>query len=84
MMNPGDVVKRRNLPRGRAVDRGKVAEAPQQTAEAEVPHAAQAAQAAEGRMVCRRSELNCGGLLGNEKVMRSLQLMCEEVAPCFR
>jgi hypothetical protein len=34
--------------------RGKVAEAAQQTAEAEVPHAAQAAQAAEGRMVCRR------------------------------
>jgi hypothetical protein len=30
------------------------------------------------------AELNCGGLLGNEKVMRSLQLMCEEVAPCFR
>jgi hypothetical protein len=30
------------------------------------------------------AELNCGGLLGNEKVMRSLQLMCEEVVPCFR
>ena len=30
------------------------------------------------------AELNCGGLLGNEKVMRSLQLICEEVAPCFR
>ena len=30
------------------------------------------------------AELNCGGLLGNEKVMGSLQLMCEEVAPCFR
>src|SRR6516164_506854 len=30
------------------------------------------------------AELNCGGLLSNEKVMRSLQLMCEEVAPCFR
>jgi alkanesulfonate monooxygenase SsuD/methylene tetrahydromethanopterin reductase-like flavin-dependent oxidoreductase (luciferase family) len=30
------------------------------------------------------AELNCGGLLGNEKVMRSLQLMCEEVAPRFR
>jgi hypothetical protein len=30
------------------------------------------------------AELNCGGLLDNEKVMRSLQLMCEEVAPCFR
>jgi alkanesulfonate monooxygenase SsuD/methylene tetrahydromethanopterin reductase-like flavin-dependent oxidoreductase (luciferase family) len=30
------------------------------------------------------AELNCGGLLNNEKVMRSLQLMCEEVAPCFR
>jgi hypothetical protein len=29
------------------------------------------------------AELNCGGLLGNEKVMRSPQLMCEEVAPCF-
>jgi hypothetical protein len=41
-----------NLPRGRAVGRGKVAEAAQ-TAEAEAPHAAQAAQAVEGRMVCR-------------------------------
>jgi alkanesulfonate monooxygenase SsuD/methylene tetrahydromethanopterin reductase-like flavin-dependent oxidoreductase (luciferase family) len=30
------------------------------------------------------AELNCGGLLNNEKVMRSLQLICEEVAPCFR
>ncbi len=30
------------------------------------------------------AELNCGGLLGNEKAMRSLQLLCEEVAPCFR
>jgi hypothetical protein len=29
------------------------------------------------------AEPNCGGLLGNEKVMRSLQLTCEEVAPCF-
>jgi alkanesulfonate monooxygenase SsuD/methylene tetrahydromethanopterin reductase-like flavin-dependent oxidoreductase (luciferase family) len=29
------------------------------------------------------AELNCGGLLPNEKVMRSLQLMCEEVAPRF-
>jgi alkanesulfonate monooxygenase SsuD/methylene tetrahydromethanopterin reductase-like flavin-dependent oxidoreductase (luciferase family) len=30
------------------------------------------------------AELNCGGLVPNEKVMGSLQLMCEEVAPCFR
>ena len=30
------------------------------------------------------AELNCGGLIPNEKVMRSLQLMCEEVAPRFR
>jgi hypothetical protein len=30
------------------------------------------------------AELNCGGLLNNEKVMRSLQLMCDEVAPRFR
>ena len=30
------------------------------------------------------AELNCGGLLCNEKVMRSLQLLCEEVAPRFR
>jgi hypothetical protein len=30
------------------------------------------------------AEFNCGGLLNNKKVMRSLQLMCEEVAPCFR
>ena len=29
------------------------------------------------------AELNCGGLLGNEKVMRSLQLICEQVAPYF-
>jgi hypothetical protein len=49
---PEHVVPAYNLPRGRAVDRGKVAEAAQ-TAEAEAPHAAQAAQAAEGRMVCR-------------------------------
>ena len=27
------------------------------------------------------AELNCGGLIPNDKVMRSLQLMCEEVAP---
>ena len=40
-----------NLPRTRAVDPGKVAEAAQVTAEAETPLAA---QAAEGRMVCRR------------------------------
>jgi len=30
------------------------------------------------------AELNCGGLLPNEKVMRSLQLMCEEVVPGLR
>jgi alkanesulfonate monooxygenase SsuD/methylene tetrahydromethanopterin reductase-like flavin-dependent oxidoreductase (luciferase family) len=30
------------------------------------------------------AELNCGGLLPNEKVMRSLQLMCEQVLPRFR
>jgi hypothetical protein len=54
MKTPEYIVPACNLPRGRAVDRGKVAEAAQQTAEAEVPHAAQAAQAAEGRMVCRR------------------------------
>jgi alkanesulfonate monooxygenase SsuD/methylene tetrahydromethanopterin reductase-like flavin-dependent oxidoreductase (luciferase family) len=30
------------------------------------------------------AELNCGGLIPEEKVMRSLQLMCEEVAPRFR
>ena len=30
------------------------------------------------------AELNCGGLIPDEKVMRSLQLMCEEVAPRFR
>jgi hypothetical protein len=45
------VIPAYNLPRGRAVGRGKVAEAAQQTAEAEAPHAAPA-QAAEGRMVC--------------------------------
>jgi alkanesulfonate monooxygenase SsuD/methylene tetrahydromethanopterin reductase-like flavin-dependent oxidoreductase (luciferase family) len=30
------------------------------------------------------AEVNCGGLIPNEKVMRSLQLMCEEVVPRFR
>lgn len=30
------------------------------------------------------AELNCGGLIDNAKVMRSLQLMCEDVAPHFR
>jgi hypothetical protein len=50
---PEHVVPAYNLPRGRAVDRGKVAEAAHQTAEAEALHAAQAAQAAEGRMVRR-------------------------------
>jgi hypothetical protein len=30
------------------------------------------------------AELNCGGMLPDEKVMRSLRLMCEEVAPKFR
>src|SRR3974377_1957422 len=43
------VVPAYNLPRGRAVGRGKVAEAAQQTtAEAEAPHAAQPAQAPGG------------------------------------
>jgi alkanesulfonate monooxygenase SsuD/methylene tetrahydromethanopterin reductase-like flavin-dependent oxidoreductase (luciferase family) len=30
------------------------------------------------------AELNCGGLMADDSVMRSLQLMCEEVAPRFR
>jgi alkanesulfonate monooxygenase SsuD/methylene tetrahydromethanopterin reductase-like flavin-dependent oxidoreductase (luciferase family) len=30
------------------------------------------------------AELNCGGLIANDKVMRSLRLMCQEVAPRFR
>jgi len=30
------------------------------------------------------AEINCGGRLANDKVMRSLQLMCEQVAPHFR
>jgi alkanesulfonate monooxygenase SsuD/methylene tetrahydromethanopterin reductase-like flavin-dependent oxidoreductase (luciferase family) len=30
------------------------------------------------------AELNCGGMLPDDKVMRSLKLMCEEVAPRFR
>jgi hypothetical protein len=55
---PEHVVPAYNLPRERAVGRGKVAQAAQETAEAEAPHAAQAAQAAEGRMVCRK--LNTG------------------------
>jgi len=47
------VVPAYNLPKGRVVGRGKVAEAAQETVEAEAPHAAQAVQAAEGRMVIR-------------------------------
>jgi len=50
---PQYIVQPYNLPRGRAVGRGKVAEAAL-TAEAGVPHAAQAAQAAEGRMGVRK------------------------------
>jgi alkanesulfonate monooxygenase SsuD/methylene tetrahydromethanopterin reductase-like flavin-dependent oxidoreductase (luciferase family) len=30
------------------------------------------------------AELNCGGMLSNEQVMRSMQLLCERVAPRFR
>jgi hypothetical protein len=41
---PEHVVPAYNLPKGRAVDRGKVAEAAQVTAEAEAPHAALPAQ----------------------------------------
>ena len=52
---PEHVVPAYNLPRGRA-DQGKVAEAARETAEAEAPHAAQAARAAEGRMVRRQSD----------------------------
>ena len=37
---PEHVVPAYNLPRGRAVDRDKVAEAAQKTAQAEAPHAA--------------------------------------------
>ena len=48
--NAGVRVPAHNLPRGHA-DRGKVAEAAQETAEVEAPHAA---QAAEERMVCRK------------------------------
>ena len=44
---PGHVVLAYNLPRGRAVDRGKVAEAAEVAA-----GALQAAQAPGGRMVC--------------------------------
>jgi hypothetical protein len=42
-----------NLPRGAAVDRGKVAQAAQKTAQAEAPHAALAAQAAPIRTAMR-------------------------------
>jgi hypothetical protein len=41
---PEHVVLAYNLPRGPAVDRGKVAEAAQKTAQAEAPHVALAAQ----------------------------------------
>lgn len=30
------------------------------------------------------AEINCGGLIADAKVMRSLQLLCEEVVPHFR
>jgi hypothetical protein len=45
-------VRAYNLPRGRA-DRGKVAEAAEETAEAEAPHAALAAQATAIRTAMR-------------------------------
>jgi hypothetical protein len=45
---PEHAVLAYNLPRGRAVDRGKVAEAVQETiAQAEAPHAAQPVEAAQ-------------------------------------
>jgi hypothetical protein len=47
------VVLAYNLPRGPAVDRGKVAQAAQKTAQAEAPHAALAAQAAPIRTAMR-------------------------------
>ena len=50
MKAPEHVVLAYNLPRGRAVDRGKVAEAAEVAAGA--LQAAQAAQAPGGRMVC--------------------------------
>jgi hypothetical protein len=59
MKTPQYIVEPYNLPRGRAVGRGKVAEAAL-TAEAEVPHAALAAQAAVGRMGVRKG----GAFLG--------------------
>src|ERR1700746_3600956 len=48
---PGRIVPAYNLPRGHAVDRGKVAGAAQETAEAEAPHAAPGAQPAASRRV---------------------------------
>jgi hypothetical protein len=50
---PKHIVPAYNSPRGRGVDRAKVAEAAQETAEAEAPHAAQPAQAAEGWMATK-------------------------------
>src|SRR5215469_1397298 len=47
------VVLAYNLPRGPAVDRGKVAQAAQKTAQAEAPHAALAAQADRIRTAMR-------------------------------
>src|SRR5215831_3767151 len=47
------VVLAYNLPRGPAVDRGKVAQAAQKTAQAEAPHAALAAQANRIRTAMR-------------------------------
>src|SRR3974390_1744165 len=58
------VVLAYNLPRGPAVDRGKVAEAPQMTAQAEVPHAALPAGA--GRV--HNSAVRCCGACYGERI----------------
>jgi hypothetical protein len=50
---PEHVVPAYNLPKGRAVARGKVAEAAQKTAQAEASHAALAAQATAIRTAMR-------------------------------
>ena len=52
------VVLAYNLPRGPAVDRGKVAQAAQKTAQAEAPHAALAAQADRIRTAMRLREIS--------------------------
>src|SRR6516225_11750154 len=74
------IVPSYDSPRGRAVDRGKVAEAAQETAEAGVPHAAQAAQAAEGRMEVRKG----GAVFWDRPRQNSTGCLAASIWPSYR